>query len=114
MILGAEPGRAAEVKVYDALKSLPDDYIVFYSVNWLWRKRDMASHKKELHKEYPPELGGLPKGTPYPIGETDFILIAPDFGLIVIEVKGGSINIVNGTWYSIDRKGHPSFNPTPT
>jgi hypothetical protein len=46
-------------------------------------------------------------------GEADFLLVHPKIGLIVIEVKGGGIDVHDGRWYSTDRNGvrHPIKNP---
>jgi hypothetical protein len=61
---------SAELQVYRALEiSLSDEYTVFYSVRWLARGR------KGQHRD----------------GETDFVVIHPDQGFLVIEVKGGSL-----------------------
>lgn len=46
-------------------------------------------------------------------GEADFVLVSPRHGLLVLEVKGGSIQIERGEWYSTDRNGvrHRIKNP---
>lgn len=36
-------------------------------------------------------------------GEADFIVLIPKEGILILEVKGGDIEIENGTWYSTDR-----------
>ncbi|MBD1583256.1 nuclease-related domain-containing DEAD/DEAH box helicase [Pseudoalteromonas sp. S16_S37] len=36
-------------------------------------------------------------------GEADFILLLPKIGVLILEVKGGSITLENGTWYTTDR-----------
>lgn len=80
-----DPARVAEVKVYNALASLPDPYHVFYSVRWLVRDRRRARD-----------------------GEADFVVAHPDFGLLVIEVKGGNIafDSASGRWTSTSRHGN--------
>lgn len=49
-------------------------------------------------------------------GEIDFLLVHPDFGIAVVEVKGGQIqrDSATGKWHSIDREGiaHP-LSPNP-
>ncbi len=80
-----DPSREAEVKVFRALASLPDPFHVFYSVKWLVRDRRRAQD-----------------------GEADFVVAHPDLGLLVIEVKGGTIafDATTGTWTSTSRHGH--------
>ena len=52
-----------EMKVYEALRSLNDKYTVFYSLSW---------------------VGVNEKRT---IGEADFVILHPEKGVMVIEVK---------------------------
>ena len=46
-------------------------------------------------------------------GEADFVMIHPDHGVLVVEVKGGRIRTSEGEWYSVDRHGaeHEIKNP---
>src|SRR5690349_5723701 len=81
---------ASERKTHNALLNLSDDWRVFHSVVWQgirWGKQAD--------------------------GEADFVLIHRTVGLIVLEVKGGRIEIVDGHWFSIDRDGarHGIRNP---
>lgn len=66
-----------EKQVYDALKLLPDDYIVFYSTQW--QQRDRRNN--------------------IVWGESDFTILHPRKGIIVIEVKSGKITCKDGKWY---------------
>lgn len=68
--------------------NLNDDWIVWHSVEWLGIDNLFS-------------------------GETDFLLLNKKLGFLVIEVKGGGINIKNGIWRSIDRYGieHKISNP---
>ena len=80
-------GSMAEMKVYEALKQLPDNYYVFYSVIW-----------------------GDEAYSNYHSGEADFMVYDPTRGFLVIEVKGGGIERdLDGNWISIGRDGerHP-------
>lgn len=79
-----DPARSAERRVYHALSSLPDPYTVFYSVAWLSRTFSNAQD-----------------------GEADFVIVHPDKGLLVLEVKGGGIayDAARGEWTSTDRNG---------
>jgi hypothetical protein len=45
-------------------------------------------------------------------GEIDFLIIHPKIGLLVLEVKGGRIELRDGEWYSVDRNdvAHPLKN----
>lgn len=77
---------AAEAKMYQACANqLPSDTIVLFSVPWI---------RIGVH--------GSPRD-----GETDFVVCSPKFGLLVVEVKGGGIEVdsTRGHWYSVDRKG---------
>ena len=38
-------------------------------------------------------------------GEADFVVIIPDHGTLILEVKGGRISHTNGMWYSDNAKG---------
>lgn len=88
-----DPKRNAELKVFYALKSLPDPYVIFYSSHW--QKHNVYEGVKE--------------------GEADFIIAHPEMGFIVLEVKGGAIyyQAESDQWYSQDRTGenHPIKNP---
>lgn len=97
-----ETGNAGELLVYDALAELPDDYTVFYNVEWLCRSREAA-----YDSEYPDCT------QTYPLGEIDFLVLDPRFGWIILEVKGGLIKLEDGTWFSISRSGtwHRIDNP---
>lgn len=88
------PFRNAEIKVYRKLqKELDDRFVVFYSRPWLGLKPD----GEEID------------------GECDFVVADPGSGILVIEVKGGSIvhDPESETWTSIDRLGlrHRIKNP---
>lgn len=77
---------SAEARMYRACATqLPADTIVLFSVPWI---------RIGIH--------GSPRD-----GETDFVVCSPTHGLLVVEVKGGGIEIDNtrGQWCSIDRKG---------
>lgn len=90
--------RSSEVKVYDNLKKLlPDDYVVFYSVAWL--TRGSGSIRPE---DYAAWLDKPYTGA-YPIGEADFVILHPRKGLLVLEVKGGRLEMESGNWFSRDR-----------
>jgi hypothetical protein len=80
----------SERRVADALRGLTDGWRVMHSVAWQ----------------------GLKDGRLYD-GEADFVIIHPDHGLIVLEVKGGGIEVHNGRWHSTDRHGrqHEIKNP---
>lgn len=72
-------GSIGEMKVYEALKSLPDEYTIFHSVHW---------HKRNT------------KGR-IEWGEADFTLFHPKRGLLVIEVKSGGIKHNDTGWIQI-------------
>lgn len=60
-----------EKQVFESLKKLPDEYVVFYSVAWkqIERRRNSIRY-----------------------GESDFTIFHPKKGIIVIEVKSGGIS----------------------
>jgi hypothetical protein len=79
-----DPLKDAEAKTYRALRdTLSDDYSVFYSVAWLAGPGN-------------PRTGD---------GEADFVILHPERGLLILEVKGGGISRdgPNGQWYTRDR-----------
>jgi hypothetical protein len=83
-----DPGKRAEVKLYDALcQQLGDGWVVFYHVAWLGRTA----------------TAGAPRD-----GETDFILAHPDYGILLLEVKGGTISYQGSLrqWLTRDRGGN--------
>jgi hypothetical protein len=65
----------AELVLYQAFENLPDSFTVLHEVKWFARER----------------------GT---VGEIDFLIAHPDYGVLVMEVKGGAVRIENGRWYS--------------
>lgn len=89
--LGAdEPSESSERKVAAALKTLPDSWIVFHSVSWQSKRSGRQGD-----------------------GEADFLVVHPRKGMLVIEVKGGGIEIDRGRWTTTDRRGdkHEIKNP---
>ena len=45
-------------------------------------------------------------------GEADFVVIIPEYGTFILEVKGGRISYETGVWRSVNREGsHPIKNP---
>ena len=84
----------AETKFYTACQSrLPNDWLVLFSVPW---------------------IGTGYSGKKYD-GEADFVIFAPNYGMLAVEVKGGGVEFDPsiGQWHSTDRKGvrHEIKNP---
>lgn len=81
-----EGRRSGEKRTFDSLVNLPEDFVVFY--NCKWQKIDGIKNPKE--------------------GESDFIIVHPNKGVIVLEVKGGGIDYdaESDTWTSTDRNGN--------
>lgn len=73
-----------EMKVYEALRTLSDQYTVFYSLSW---------------------VGINEKRT---VGEVDFVIVHPAKGIFVIEVKSGEIEYKNGEWIQTNTKSGQS------
>ncbi|MDO4765091.1 MAG: nuclease-related domain-containing protein [Eubacteriales bacterium] len=78
-----------EMKVYEALKTLNDQYTIFYSLSW---------------------VGINEKRT---VGEADFVIVHPAKGILVIEVKSGEIEYKNGEWIQTNTKSRQSKCITP-
>ena len=71
-------GSIGEQMAFDALRNnLPDDYTVFHSHRW------NTTNLFNRHIQ----------------GEADFIVFHPKHGILVIEVKSGSVLYENGLWY---------------
>ena len=76
----AQHDSEAESRVYAALRDeLPQEITVLYSVPW---------------------IESSPGGTTRD-GETDFVVIDPSHGVLILEVKGGTVEISpGGQWYT--------------
>ena len=69
----------SEKTTYKALRKLPDNYTIFYSVPWYEKSKS---------------------GSLFFSGECDFLIECKNRGFIALEVKGGKkIEIVNNEWY---------------
>lgn len=79
----------SERVVYEALQDLPKGFVVLHSFPWLRPTRDLA-------------------GEPLREGEADFVILHPEFGLLVLEVKGGRPELTGRTW---SRGGKPLRDP---
>jgi hypothetical protein len=79
-----DPKRQAERQVFDGLAKLGPSFVVFYSVAWQSRREGRMRD-----------------------GEADFVVAHPDFGVLVIEVKGGGVafDAQSGEWTTTDRYG---------
>jgi hypothetical protein len=79
-----------ERMIFDMLKkdSFTEDWIVLHSLN-------LAQHTKRLY------------------GEIDFLLLIPNAGIFVLEVKGGDVRCKDGIWEFIDRHGNVNRNKSP-
>lgn len=83
--LKAFPSRA-EARFYEACRDwLPEDLVVIYSANWLYR--DARGQLNE--------------------GEADFTVLSQHGGVLAVEVKGGGVSFdaATGLWFSVDRNG---------
>ncbi|WP_421935415.1 NERD domain-containing protein [Phenylobacterium sp.] len=85
-----EPSEDSERRVATALQGLPDDWTVLHHVSWQSKRSGRQGD-----------------------GEADFVVLHPRRGLLVVEVKGGGIEIRDGRWSTIDRHGdrHEIKNP---
>lgn len=73
-----------EKRVYEALRALNDSYVVFYSLSWVGINENRT------------------------IGEADFVVLHPDMGILVIEVKSGEIEYKNGEWLQTNTRSRES------
>jgi hypothetical protein len=85
----------AERKVYEALRhQLPSSWMVIHSLEFI-----KTSQKSGRHSDR----------------EADFVIFAPEYGVLVVEVKGGGIEFDKrlDQWFSTDRNGtkHSIKNP---
>jgi hypothetical protein len=78
-----------EREAYEALRSLNDRYTIFYSLSWVGVNESRT------------------------IGEADFVVLHPDKGLLVIEVKSGEIEFENGEWNQTNTKSRVSKRINP-
>lgn len=77
--LDDDNGSMGERRVFDALKKLPDVYTVFHSLRW--------NNRNEKNNVV--------------YGESDFTVLHPEKGMIVIEVKSGGVECNNNEWFYI-------------
>ena len=80
----------SERLVYEALEKLPSGYIVMHSFPWVRPLRDLV-------------------GEPLIEGEADFVVIHPERGLLVLEVKGGMPELRGRTWFRGNREMRDPF-----
>lgn len=73
----------AELELYEKFEKLSDKFIVLHAVKWFARER----------------------GT---VGEVDFVIAHPDLGVLIMEVKGGDVEVKQGIWYSTGYTGRTS------
>lgn len=84
----------AEARFYIACRDLlPADWLVLFSVPWVGTS-----------------LGGQPRD-----GEADFIVLVPERGILIVEVKGGGVEFDPSTskWTSVDRVGQRHYIKDP-
>lgn len=79
---GDLPEERSERLVAAALKTLPDDWTVIHHVVWQSKRAGKQGD-----------------------GEADFVLLHPRRGILIVEVKGGGIDIQNGRWTTKNRYG---------
>jgi nuclease-like protein len=80
----------SERLVYEALRALPDGYVVLHSFPWLRPERDLL-------------------GEPLREGEADFVVLHPERGLLVLEVKGGNPTLEGRSWIRSGKKMRDPF-----
>ncbi len=80
----------AEKMIFETLKksSFTKDWVVLHSLN-------LSQHTVRLY------------------GEIDFLILIPNGGIYVMEVKGGDVKCKDGVWYFTDRYGNVNRNKSP-
>ena len=78
-----------EERVYETLHSLPDDYTVLYSLSWVGRDER------------------------YSVGEADFVILHPNHGILVIEVKSGEITCKDRQWFQTNTSNRTTIKIKP-
>lgn len=76
-----EPFRLSEILFFDAAKKMDNDWNILYGVSWYLKVRNNSWSE----------------------GEADFVVVSPQTGIVIIEVKGGQIGRDSDGWYSVDR-----------
>ena len=70
----------SEIRVYDLLASLGENFTIFHSVQWVKRGNKWKSAWKE----------------------NDFLILNRNLGALVLEVKGGDIKCQGGVFHQIN------------
>ena len=68
----------------EKLLGLPDDFSVYHSIDWVPENSKIGQIE----------------------GESDFVVYHRELGILIIEVKGGEIEIINGIWYFSETREH--------
>ena len=72
-----------EKEVFEILKnSLNDEWVVIYSLRWAIESEVFLGRSS---------------------GESDFVLLHKEHGIMIIEVKGGIVSCINGEWSSVSQ-----------
>lgn len=81
---------SGEKQIFEILQrsSFTKDWIILHSLN-------LSQHTVRLY------------------GEIDFLLLIPQAGIFVMEVKGGDVRCHDGVWYFTDRYGNTNKNKSP-
>jgi len=81
---------SAEKKLFEFFRrnEFSKDWIILHSLN-------LSQHTKRLY------------------GEIDFLILIPNAGIFVMEVKGGDVRCRDGEWHFIDRFGNINKNKSP-
>ena len=74
----------SEIKFYEMLDSLNDEWHVWHSIRW--------DNDSKMHS-----------------GEADYLLFNPRLGFVVIEVKGGIISVEDGVYFTTNTKTGKKF-----
>ena len=81
-----DPRRKSERILFDSFREfLGDEVIVYYSRTW--RTFNLDKNKESIFVN----------------GEADFIIVWPDYGILVIECKGGGVEFKDGIYTTTNK-----------
>ncbi len=98
---------------YSACRDLPPEYTVFYSYKYKIGSAESGSSRSGdiTSRKY---ASSLSEGNNsfQAIGEADFVIVHPELGYVVLEVKQGNIMYAKGQWHEFKPSGPGAFHHT--
>ena len=100
---------------YSACRDLPSEYTVLYSYKYRMGNIHSGSSESSEITSISEKSAINPPENPeafHAIGEADFVIVHPELGYVVFEVKQGNIMYANGQWHEFRPSGKGSFHRT--